>query len=95
MLPKKQSPTIFFLSQPVTEIESCYFRQHAFELPSFYVQFCKDSRLMTPLLLRFTLESTSDSRNEQSSLIELLVAEKETIGNTHKRLSTVYGLGAL
>jgi hypothetical protein len=50
---------------------------------------------MTPLLRPFILASTSDSRYEQSSLIELLVAEKETVGNIHKRLSNIYELGAL
>ena len=50
---------------------------------------------MTPPLRPFTLESTSDSRYEQRALIELLVAEKETVGKVHKRLSIVYGLGAL
>jgi len=50
---------------------------------------------MTPLLRPFTLESTSDSRYEQRALIELLLAKKETVGNVHKRLGSVYGLGAL
>jgi hypothetical protein len=33
----------------------------------------------------------SDTRYKQQAVVEFLVAEKESVGNTHKRLCAVYG----
>jgi hypothetical protein len=37
------------------------------------------------------MASVSDTRYKQRAVIELLVAEKESVGNIHKRLCAVYG----
>jgi transposase len=37
------------------------------------------------------MASVSDTRYKQRAVIEFLVAEKESMGNTHNRLCTVYG----
>jgi hypothetical protein len=41
------------------------------------------------------MESVSDTRYKQRSVIEFLVAEKERVGNIHKRLCAVYGSCAI
>jgi len=37
------------------------------------------------------MASVSDTRYKQRAVIEFLVAEKESVGNIHKRLCVVYG----
>jgi len=37
------------------------------------------------------MASVSDIRYKQRAVIEFLVAEKENVGNIHKRLCAVYG----
>ena len=46
---------------------------------------------MTSLLQLFKMNSTCDSCYKQRAVIEFLVAVKETVGNIHKRLSSVDG----
>lgn len=41
------------------------------------------------------MASVSDIRHKQRAVIEFLVAEKETVGNIHKRLCKVYGTSAV
>ena len=40
------------------------------------------------------MASVSDIRHKQRAVIEFLMAEKETVGNIHKRLCKVYGTSA-
>jgi hypothetical protein len=49
---------------------------------------------MTPVLQLFKMESTSNSHYRQHAVIEFLVTVKETVGNIHKWLSSVYGSAA-
>jgi hypothetical protein len=49
---------------------------------------------MIPVLQLFKIESTSGSYYKQRAVIEFLVTVKETVGNTHKQLSNVYGNAA-
>jgi transposase len=37
------------------------------------------------------MASVSDTRYKQRAVVEFLVAEKESVGNIHKRLCAVYG----
>jgi hypothetical protein len=46
---------------------------------------------MSPLLQLFKMESTSDSRYKQRSVIQFLVSVQEMAGNIHKRPSNVCG----
>jgi hypothetical protein len=81
---------MLFFSWSLTKLGMWDFRWYKFEVPGSYILNCEDFWQTAPLQQHFKFETVYDEHYKQRTVIEFLVPEKESVGNTHKQLHNLY-----